>query len=60
MRLNANVGLAEGSDLILMNAKWAVGLKGAADSAGGVVRKEEWEWGEYRGRPSWPQVDMGA
>ena len=57
MRLDADVGLAEGSDLILMNAKWAVGLKGAA---GGVIRKEEWEWAEYRGRPSWHQVDMGA
>ena len=54
MRLDADVGLAEGSDLILMNAKWAVGLKGAA---GGVIRKEE---GEYRGRPSWHEVDMGA
>ena len=40
MRLDADVGLAEGSDLILMNAKWAVGLKGAA---GGVIRKEEGE-----------------
>ena len=42
MRLDADVGLAEGSDLILMNAKWAVGLKG---SAGGVltIRKEEGE-----------------
>ena len=57
MRLDADVGLAEESDLILMNAKWAVGLKGAA---GGVIRKEEWEWAEYRGRPSWHQVDMGA
>ena len=57
MRLDADVGLAEGSDLILMNAKWAVGLKGAA---GGVIRKEEGEWGEYRGRPSWHEVDMGA
>ena len=38
MRLDADVGVAEGSDLILMNAKWAVGLKG---SAGGVIRKEE-------------------
>ena len=38
MRLDADVGLAEGSDLILMNAKWAVGLKGAAV---GVIRKEE-------------------
>ena len=57
MRLDADVGLAEGSDLILMNAKWAVGLKGAA---GGVIRKEEGEGGEYIGRPSWPQVDMGA
>ena len=57
MRLDADVGLAEGSDLILMNAKWAVGLKGAA---GRVVRKEEGEWGEYRGRPTWHQVDMGA
>ena len=38
MRLDADVGLAEGSDLILMNAKWAVVLKGAA---GGVIRKEE-------------------
>ena len=57
MRLDADIGLAEGSDLILMNAKWAVGLKGAA---GGVIRKEEGEGGEYRGRPSWHQVDMGA
>ena len=57
MRLDADVGLAEGSDLILMNAKWAVGLKG---SAGGVIRKEEGEGGEYIGRPPWPQVDMGA
>ena len=56
MRLDADVGLAEGSDLILMNAKWAVGLK---RSAGGVIRKEE-RGDEYRGRPSWPQVDMGA
>ena len=57
MRLDADVGEVEGSDLILMNAKWAVGLKGAA---GRVVRKEEGEWGEYIGRPSWHQVDMGA
>ena len=57
MRLDADVGVVEGSDLILMNAKWAVGLKGAA---GGVIRKEEGEWGEYRGRPSWHEVDMGA
>ena len=57
MRLDADVGLAEGSDLILMNAKWAVGLKGAAV---GVIRKEEGEGGEYIGRPTWHQVDMGA
>ena len=56
--MDADVGLAEESDLILMNAKWAVGLKG---SAGGVIRKEEGgEGGEYRGRPTWHQVDMGA
>ena len=41
MRLDADVGLAEGSDLILMNAKWAVGLKGFAvrsykEGGGGV------------------------
>ena len=57
MRLDADVGLAEGSDLILMNAKWAVGLKG---SAGGVIRKEGEGGGEYIGRPTWHQVDMGA
>ena len=53
MRLDADVGLAEGSDLILMNAKWAVVRRRSYKEGGG-------EGGEYRGRPSWPQVDMGA